>query len=507
VAGLAGLLGICVLTAPAQEPRPKATGAGQNENQSMTVTIHHSVVLHAPWPTKRVAVTDPAIADYKMLTADSVMVMGKAIGSTDVMIWNEKEELFQVHVEVVADLEHLKKELGRLFPQSPLQVTQSQGVIVISGSLTRAEHGDEIRKFMDASKLKYVDLTSVAGVQQVRIKVRVAEVSRTAIRTLAVNGVITQNSFALASTGGPGGSTTLQPITIGVPAGASAVGQPQLQFPTGTVSGATDLFLGIPDARLQLFIQALAENQYLRILSEPTLVALSGEEASFLVGGEIPIPVPQASGGTTPTITIEYKEYGIHLRFRPTVLGDNTIRLYVAPEVSELTSTGAVVLQGFSIPAFLTRKAQTTLELHSGQTFAMAGLISNNVSADNSRVPGLGDVPVLGSLFRSASFTRGEAELVVMVTASLVEPLSTTVELPLPGELNTDPNDWELYGLGLIQGQEPPKISPAQMGWLKEKGLDRLLGPGAWEREDGPAHHAARRHHPTTAPASDGRKH
>jgi pilus assembly protein CpaC len=503
VAGLAGLLGICVLTAQAQEPRPKATVAGQNENESLTVTIRHSVVLHAPWPTKRVAVTDPTIADYKMLTADSLMVMGKAIGSTDVMIWNEKEELFQVHVEVVADLEHLKRELGRLFPQSPLQVTQSQGVIVISGSLTRAEHADQIRKFMDASKLKYVDLTGLAGVQQVRLKVRVAEVSRTAIRTLGVNGTYTNNSFGFAS--GVAADGTASPIVMGVPAGTSALAKPAYQFlqaaPTGS---AANLFAGIPDARLQLFVQALAENQYLRILSEPTLVAVSGEEASFLAGGEFPIPVPQATGGSAPTITIEYKEFGIHLRFRPTVLGDNTIRLYVAPEVSELSSLNSIVESNFVVPSLVTRRAQTTLELHSGQTFAMAGLLDNNVNARNSRVPGLGDVPVLGSLFRSVRYVRGETELVIMVTASLVEPLSTTVEAPLPGELNTDPNDWELYGLGLLQGQEPPRIAPAQKAWLKERGLDRLLGPGAWEGEDGQFRHVGRRHHSTTAPASDG---
>jgi pilus assembly protein CpaC len=505
VTGLVGLLSLCVLNAQAQEP--KATVIGQIENQTITVMIHHSVVLRAPWPAKRVAVTDPTVADYKLLTPDSVMVMGKVIGSTDVMVWNDKEELFQAHVEVIADLEHLKKELARLFPQSPLQVTQSQGVIVISGSLTRAEHADQIHRFMDASKLKYVDLTSLAGVQQVRIKVRVAEVSRTAIRTLGVNGAFSGRAFQMGSTVGPDGGTAIQPISMGVPAGTSATITPPIQFTGATGGGSADFFAGIPDARLQLFIQALTENQYLRILSEPTLVAMSGEEASFLAGGQFPIPVPQASGGSAPTITIEYKDFGVHLRFRPTVLGDNTIRLYVAPEVSELSSLNSITQQNFVVPSLVTRKAQTTLELHSGQTFAMAGLLDNSVNARNSRTPGLGDVPVLGAMFRSVRYVRGETELVVLVTASLVEPLSTTVDPPVPGELNTDPNDWELYGLGLIQGQEPPKISPAQMTWLKERGLDRLLGPGAWEKHDGQAHHAARRHHPTTAPAADNQKH
>ena len=204
-----------------------------------------------------------------------------------------------------------------------------------------------------------------------------------------------------------------------------------------------------------------------------TLVALSGEKASFLAGGEFPIPVVQGSiGGGSTSISIEYKEFGVRLDFLPTVLGDNTIRLFVSPEVSQLSARGAVVIQGFQIPAVTTRRAETTLELKSGQTFAMAGLLQEANESVNSRVPGLGDLPVLGALFRSVRYEKRETELLVLVSASLVEPVSTVSDPKLPGDDHVPPNDWELYGMGMIEG---------------EPALKELKGPGSWAGFDGPA--------------------
>lgn len=236
---------------------------------------------------------------------------------------------------------------------------------------------------------------------------------------------------------------------------------------------------------MDIFIEALAENQYLRVLANPTLVALSGEEASFLAGGEFPIPVVQGTGGNT-SVTIEYREYGVRLSFKPTVLGDGTIRLYVAPEVSDLTDVGSVSISGFTVKALRTRKAETTLELKSGQTFAMAGLIKRNDDAITSRLPGLGELPVIGPLFRSIRYTSGETELIVLVTASLVEPMNLAEVPPLPGFLHEEPNDWEFYLEGRIEGKEPAKIYPADADWLREIGIDQLFGPGAWDRYDKP---------------------
>jgi pilus assembly protein CpaC len=251
----------------------------------------------------------------------------------------------------------------------------------------------------------------------------------------------------------------------------------------------TTIFAGFPRADFEFFLQALIENSAMRLLANPTLVALSGEQASFLVGGEYPIPVVQGSGGGAGggnAVTIQYKEYGIRLTFQPTVLGDGSIRLTAAPEVSSLSSTGAVTLQGFSIPALLTRRTETTLELKNGQTFAMAGLLQHENQANNARIPGLGDLPILGPLFRSVRYQKRETELVVLVTASLVEPMSLASTPPLPGFAHSEPNDWELFIEGRIEGKEPAKINANHAKYLEQMGLNQLVGPGAWDSYGAP---------------------
>ena len=251
-------------------------------------------------------------------------------------------------------------------------------------------------------------------------------------------------------------------------------------FGESSLSPFNTLILGFPNADLEFFVEALSENQYMHVLAEPTLVALSGQQADFLAGGEFPIPVVQgtSSGGGT-SISIEYKEFGIRLAFTPTVLGNSKIRLHVAPEVSELSDIGAVEIQGFRVPAILTRRAETVLEMNSGQTFSMAGLLSQSSTGRNSRTPWLGDLPVLGSLFRSVSYQRGETELVVLVTPTLVEPLNHVARRPLPGDLHQSPTDWELFGRGYLEGgsRKPEEVSNDAVDLGK---LEQIEGPGAW---------------------------
>ncbi len=455
-------------------------------NATLTLTVGRSMVVKTPWPLTRVSVTDPKIADVKGISSDQILVIGKACGSTDLMIWNQKEELWQRRVDVVAAVGDLQRELRLLWPSAALEVRQSQDILVLTGRMERAEQAEQVHRFLDAAKVRYVDLTRIAGVQQVQLQVRVAEVSRSAMRTLGFNGVNTGKHGFYGQTIGPAGGGPINPISVGVPSGASATAAMPFQFTQGMgVSPAVTLFGGFPDINLQMFIQALAENQYLRILAEPTLVALSGEQASFLAGGEFPIPVAQnGSGGSGSSITLEYKEFGVRLKFRPTVLGDNSIRLFVAPEVSELSDVGAVTIQGFRVPGIVTRRAETTLELKSGQSFAMAGLISRMANGRSSRVPGLGDVPVLGALFRSVRYSSDETELMVLVTASLVEPLAKNP--PAPGITHVTPNDWELYAMGHLEGQGAARLSPQQATWLNDSGLSKLRGPGGWATLDAP---------------------
>lgn len=450
---------------------------------TLKIIVGESMIVKTPSRSVRVAVTDPEVANIQVLTPHEVLVQGLKAGATDLIIWSEDEdEVRQWKVRVVLDTENYEKIFNELFPHSSLQVGESDEMLIIKGLLRSTDEAMQLRDYLDKSGLTYVDMTGIAGVQQVQLQVLVAEVSRQAMRALGINAFHTGNDFFGASRIG-----SLASIDIGLAAGTTAgkLSTSAFQFLSDvTPSSLVTVLAGFPGANLELFIQAIVENQYMRLLANPTLVALSGEEASFLAGGEYPIPVVQgtsggASGGSS--VTIQYREYGIRLKFRPIVLGDNTIRLSVSPEVSELTDVGAVVIEGFRIPALLTRKMNTTLELKSGQTFAMAGLIRNQSESVRSKVPGLGDIPVLGALFRSTRYKQGETELVVLVTASLVEPMSVAKMPPLPGFLHDQPNDWELYLDGRTESQEPAKIHPSDAAWLKQHGLDHLLGPGAWD--------------------------
>lgn len=477
VAAIAVLAPVRLFGAPAE-----ATPHPENSRTTLIVYVHQSRVIEPPWPVARVSVTDPSIADVQVLTPSRVLIFGKAVGSTDLILWSAEEESWQARIDVEIDLSRLQFDLNRFFAGSDLDLAQSQDVLVLTGILARAEQADQLHRFLSTLGLKYVDMTSVAGVQQVQIQVRVAEVSRTAIRAMGLNAFGTGRDMFGGTVIGPATGGALNPISIGPAAGTLARTNLPFTFNTAVnVSPGVTLFAGFPRADLEVFLQALAENQYLRILAEPNLVALSGEEATFLAGGEYPIPVVQgaATGGGT-SISIEYREFGVRLKFNPTVLGDGRIRLRVAPEVSELTEIGAVNIQGFQIPAVTTRKVETTLELKSGQTFAMAGLISQPVNARSSRIPLLGDLPILGALFRSVRYAKGETELVVLVTASLVEPLSMSATPPVPGVTHVEPNDWELFIEGNVEGRGKAKVAPADAEWLKRYGYDQLRGPGAW---------------------------
>lgn len=443
--------------------------------------VRQSKVIRAPWPVARVSVADPKVADVQMLTAGEVLLLGKTVGSTDLIMWSKGEESWKARVDVQVDLRQMQAALSRYFPQSRLTLSQIEDVTVITGLLSRAEHASQLHNLLDTVGLKYTDMTTVAGVQQVQLQVRFAEVSRTAFRVLGINAFWTGNDLFGASLAGSASGGPINPISIGLPADTSATmsNQPFQFTSAATVNTSVTILAGFPRLGLELFVQALAENEYLRILAEPTLIALSGEEASFLAGGEFPIPIVQGQGDNS--ITIEYREFGIRLRFRPTVLGDGRIRLFVAPEVSELSDIGGISIAGTAVPSVLIRKAETTLELRSGQTFAMAGLIRRKNTATRSRIPGMGDLPILGALFRSARYKREETELVVLVTATLIEPMSLAQAPLVPGYLHTPPDDWELYALGLIEGQETvSRLSPNQAAWLKRSGLHRLKGPGAW---------------------------
>lgn len=446
----------------------------------LDITHGTSLAIRLDWPVENVSIANDATADVQVITPNQIIVVGKELGSTNLIVWGENDEVWATRVRVEVDLPQFNEDLNRLFPGIRLEAAASQDIYVVRGTLERAAQVEQLHRYLDVGEFNYVDMTSLAGLQQVQIQVRVAEVNRNAIRKLGINGFQTGRDVFGASLIGPDTGGQINPIDIGVPGGALA--QPPLPFqftaPVGATTSITAL-LGLPRADLELFLQALKENQYVKVLAEPTLVALSGEEASFLAGGEFPIPVAQTGNAFQNSITVEFKEFGVRLRFRPVVLGDSRISLDVEQEVSDVSNIGAVELQGFRIPSILTRRSETTLELNNGQSFAMAGMLNHSVDARKSRVPLLGDLPVLGALFRSVSYQEGETELVVLVTASLVEPSYLDPEQPLPGDLHVRPNDWDLMGMGNIEGspreEEPEAVDETSMSELKD-----LKGPGAW---------------------------
>jgi len=456
-------------TAPASEPTIQALA---KQSQTLEVTVGESRTIDAAWPVKKVSVADPDIADVDAISPTRVQIRGRGIGITEVAIENEQGETWRARLAVSADTSRLQEQLRKLFANSSVNVSQINDVVVVKGVLARTEDTAQLRQLLDRSKLEYMDMTSVAGLQQVQLQVKVAEVSRTGLRFLSADYAFTDGLTSLAVNNAA--VSTFQPN--------EPVGTLQRTLPTGTSIFGTGVVNGNV---FEYFIKALTDNQYLRLLAEPTLVARSGQEAQFLAGGEIPIPIAQIGGGNTTQISIEYKEFGVRLRFTPTVLGDGRIELKVRPEISQLSDVGAVEVNGTRVPSLLTRRVETTLELQSGQTFAIAGLLDQKDNGSTSKIPLLGDLPVLGTLFRSVRYQREETEMIVIVTAALIEPSSNQLDPPVPGDFHTEPNDWELYGEGRLEGKANVKVAASQRERLKRLGLDQLQGPGAWATYEG----------------------
>ncbi len=470
--GRTGWLGCIVGTivlAGAEAPgqtKPEAKPSGKEfrasvldlstSSQRITVPIHRSVTVETTVEAQRADVIAKQIADVQVVSPTRMLITGEAFGSTTVVLsgTDGKPYVFEVNVEL--DLEKYNEAIKGIDPQSNAKATSIMGNVVLVGTVSSAERA---RRMVELAELflpategkettKVQNHLEVAGEQQVLLKCVVAEVSRAASRELGVNGFLAgenfRDGFLVNQIGG------INPIDIG--AAADALVTENVPFLTGTdgipLGRASTISLGFPRAQMQLFIRAMADNSLLSVLAEPNLVAISGETATFLAGGEFPILVPQGDF----RVTVEFKEFGVRMNFTPVVQGHQRIRLRVAPEVSELDFTSAVQFQGAVVPGLKSRSMETTVELGAGQTIAIAGLLAEEVRGLSSRVPGIGDVPVLGALFRSVNFRRSLTELVVLVTPEIVAPLDAHQTVNLPQEDRIDPTDFELYAMGLLEG-------------------------------------------------------
>ena len=432
------ILGIASTTASyAQDP---ATGTvEQRDIQKLELTSGKSKVLDLPVAIKRASLANPEVADTVVLSPTQLYLTGKTTGITNLTLWNESGKMMGMYDVVIApDLSRLKEDLHKTLPEEKgILVTSSHDHITLSGTASTANNLTRALSMAEAyAPKKIVNALQVGGVQQVMLEVRVAEMNRELIKRLGINfSAIGPNEFGVSLLGG---LTTLTGFTNpGVGGGAATV--------TTAVSQAIQGVFGFDTGSLSWtgFIDALKEQNLVKVLAKPTLVALNGQEAAFLAGGEFPIPVPQAFG----LVTIQFKKFGVGLVFTPNIMNSKHISLNVAPEVSELDFSNALRTQGFTIPAITTRRATTTIELADGQSFAIGGLMRDNVRESVKKVPFLGEIPILGALFRSSSFQKSESELLIIVTPHLVKPLDMTAQT-LPTDYYVEPNDFEFYFMG-----------------------------------------------------------
>ena len=428
-----------------------------NGGETLAIEVNKGHLIRLDRPATTVFVANPEIADIDVKSPTLVYVFGRAPGETTVFAVDSSENvLLDQSVTVTRNLSRLNDFLQDLGPGITAQARSVAGGILLSGSVPNVATADNAlqlaRQFV-AEETLIINQMQVNGPNQVNLRVRVAEVSRTTLKRFGLN-----IDFA----------HTVGDFLFGVATGNLA-GTGGNLFNTRN-NGSFNAFAGSDVGQdLNVLIDALEKEGLISLLAEPNLTALSGETASFLAGGEFPIPVPQKNGN----LTIEFKKFGVALSFTPTVLSGNRISMRVKPEVSSLSSAGAITLQSINIPALSTRRAETTVELASGQSFAIAGLLQSTSNNDVRKFPGLGDLPIIGLLFRSDEFQRNETELVIIVTPYVVRPVSVALSAPTDGLVQPSDRERILEGAAHKRGTSAGRAVPAQ----------GLTGPVGFELE------------------------
>lgn len=430
ILGMLAALALCLAL-------PAGAGASQPLRRmdlpQLEIKAGHSRLVHLPTNAKRVSVGRPEVADVLVINPRQIYINAKEPGTTNITLWDSSEAVLGVvEVRVARDLSRLKEQLAQILPGEPVEVREMEGSVVLSGRVSSPQAKKRAEAVAAAfAPKKVTSVLEIGAVKQIMLKVRFAEVSRTATKKLNIN-------LGFADAAGNFIFTFLGGLVTPVPP-ENPSNLFDLSLST-KMTGAGGLRTG--SGRLLGFLEALKENGLAKILAEPNLVASSGNKAEFLAGGEYPIPVPQKEN-----ITIEFKKFGVQLTFLPRVLSTGKIQLEVEPEVSDLDFTTAVAIQGFAVPGLRTRRAKTQLELDDGQSFAIAGLFRDDITQAISKVPMLGDIPILGALFRSTSFQNDKTELVIVVTPEIMR-----AGMGAPGRLPTDnlivPDDFDLMLMG-----------------------------------------------------------
>jgi pilus assembly protein CpaC len=413
----------------AQEPIPPASSQTTLPPQSaqpqgaapLRVMVDKSLLINTTERLKRISVTDPTVAYATVITPTQILVHGRAPGEVSLLIWDELERSRSFDLRVDVDVSACAEEEHRVFPEEQISVSPSRAAIVLSGHVTTEDVAKRAGELAAAYSKNVVNVLTFGpvGAQEVLLEVKFAEVDRSALTQLGANIFSTGagNVIGTTTTGQYGGFAS------------QAISQTQGQSPpfstTQTVSNVLNLFLFQPNVHLGTVIEALQTKNLLQILAEPNLIAVNGKKASFLAGGQFPFPIVQPGAGFT-AVTISFKEFGVRLEFTPVIMPNGNIHLIVAPEVSTLDFADALTISGFTVPALSTRKAETEFELRDGQSFVIAGLIDNRVTDIWNKVPGLGDIPILGNFFKSKSIQKSNSELMVLCTVHRISPNTET---------------------------------------------------------------------------------
>ncbi len=440
----ASLLGLTLAVSPLALMGP---GTAQAETlrvvkkgtaSKLNVPMNRAVVVESDVPFSELSIANPAIADISSLSDRTIYVLGKSPGLTTLTLLDASGRLItNVDVRVAADISEFKERLRQILPGEKIEVRTANDGIVLSGTVTSSQR---LQRALDLAERyapeRVSNLMTVGGIQQVLMKVRFAEMQRTVSKSLSTS--LALNGTTLGGDLGINGGTGTTNSSGGVTTSLSG------EIP-GTNSNAGAIVFGFNAGSTQvgILLEALETKGVVRTLAEPNLVALSGQEAKFLAGGEYPVPVAQDNN----TISVEFKPFGIELNFVPRVVDKDLINLELQAAVSAIDPTNGFSVNGFEIDAFSRRETSTTVEMRDGESFAIAGLLQDDFTDNNSQLPWLGDVPVLGALFRSASYQRSQTELVIIITAHLVTPTRGEA-LALPTDRIKPPTEKDLFLYG-----------------------------------------------------------
>ncbi len=445
-----GLYAICLLMALLVALLSLSSAALAYDGRGIEVEVNKATVVRLPGVANVVAVADPEIADVDVISPEMVSVRGQGVGQTTVVALDGNgNEILNDTVTVTHNITSLNRIIKSLMPGSNVAFESVDGALVMSGDVESPLQAETLTRlatpFLSASGDALVNMLNIQNSDQVLLQVRVVEVSRTELKRFGIN---------LASILSPGGQ-----FTFGLVNGRDLSGTSPGNINRGGDANAIEIDFTSGDFSVTSVLDALAEDDLVKILAEPNLTTASGRSASFLAGGEIPIPVPGQDG----QVTIDWREFGVSLDFTPEVIAKDKISLTVAPEVSELTQIGSIQLQGFNIPSLAIRRTETTVELGSGQSFAVAGLLQHGTSNNVSKFPGLGDIPILGALFRSTQYQNEQTELVILITPYIVRGVPNQ-ELATPADGLQSPTDGEriLLGRHFHPEDEPPVYQPVE---------------------------------------------